>query len=131
MIAVDTNVLVRLLVKDDAAQTRKVVRLFKRLDADEARAHVSDVVVCEIVWVLRSCYGFGRDEIASTVKQVLASRQLVFDSPDRLRRAFGAFEVGRGDVADYVLREHAKEAGCDSIATFDKVLLSDEMFSSP
>jgi predicted nucleic-acid-binding protein len=131
MIAVDTNVLVRLLVKDDAAQTRRVVRLFKQLDADEARAHVSDVVICEIVWVLRSCYGFGRDEIASTLQQVLASRQLVFDSPDRLRRALDAFETGRGDVADYVLREHAKEADCDSIATFDKVLLSEQMFASP
>ena len=37
MIAVDTNVLVRLLVKDDEAQTRKVVRLFRRLDADRER----------------------------------------------------------------------------------------------
>ena len=39
MIAVDTNVLVRLLVKDDEAQTRKVVRLFRRLDADRERAY--------------------------------------------------------------------------------------------
>lgn len=131
MIAVDTNILVRLLVKDDAAQTRKVVQLFKRLDADGDRAHVSDVVVCELVWVLRSSYEFGREQIAKTLEQILAARQLVFDSPDRLVRALRAFEAGRGDVADYVIRERARAAGCDSVVTFDKTLLKDEMFTSP
>ncbi len=130
MIAIDTNVLARLLVKDDAAQTRKVVNLFRRLDADGDRAHVSDIVMCELVWVLRSSYGFSREQIMSTIKQVLAARQLVFDSPDRLLRALSAFEVGRGDVADYVIREDAKAAGCDSVVTFDKALLKEEMFIS-
>ena len=131
MIAIDTNVLVRLLVKDDAAQTRAVVRLFKGLHADGDRARVSDVVMCELVWVLRSSYGFNRDQVTSTIKQVLAARQLVFDSPDRLLRALSAFEVGRGDIADYVIREDAKSAGCDSIVTFDKALQKEEMFVSP
>ncbi len=130
MIAVDTNVLVRLLVKDDAAQTQKVVDLFKNLDADGERAHVSEVVICEIVWVLRSCYGFNREQIMRTVQQVVAARQLVFDSPDRLVRALNAFEVGRGDVADYVIREDAKGVGCDSVVTFDKALQNEEMFVS-
>ncbi len=130
MIAVDTNVLVRLLVKDDAAQTRAVVRLFKGLDADGERARVSDIVMCELVWVLRSSYGFTRDQITSTVNQVIAARQLVFDSPDRLLRALAAFETGRGDVADYVIREDAKAAGCDCVVTFDKALQQEEMFVS-
>ena len=131
MIAIDTHILVRLLVKDDAAQTRKVVQLFEQLDADGDRAHVADVVVCELVWVLRSSYEFGREQIASTLKQVLAARQLVFNSPDRLLRALRAFERGRGDVADYVIREDAKAAGCDGVVTFDKTLLKEELFTSP
>ena len=131
MIAVDTNVLARLLVKDDAAQTRKAVQLFRRLDANGERARVSDVVVCELVWVLQSCYGFGREQIVATLELVLAARQLVFDSPDRLHRALRAFEAGRGDVADYLVREDARAAGCDQVATFDRVLLKEEMFVSP
>lgn len=129
MIAIDTNVLVRLLVRDDAAQTRKAVQLFKRLDVDSERAHVSDVVVCEVVWVLRSVYGFGREQIASTLERVLAARQLAFESPDRLVRSLRAFAVGRGDLADYVIREHARAAGCEAVATFDKALHDDEMFT--
>lgn len=131
MIAVDTNILVRLLVKDDAAQTRRVVRLFKRLDANGDRARVSDVVLCELVWVLRSVYGFDRARIATTLKQLIAARQLQFDSPDALLRALAAFEAGGGDLADYVIREHAKATGCESIVTFDKALLNEEMFVSP
>ncbi len=130
-IAIDTNVLVRLLVKDDTAHTQKVVNLFKRIDADGDRARVSDVVMCELIWVLRSSYGFNREQILSTVKQVLAARQLVFDSPDRLLRALSAFETGHGDVADYVIREDAKAAGCDSVVTFDEALQKEEMFVSP
>ncbi len=53
------------------------------------------------------------------------------DSPDRLLRALSAFEVGRGDIADYVIREDAKAAGCDSVVTFDKALHKEEMFVSP
>jgi len=131
MIAVDTNILVRLLVKDDAAQTQKVVQLFKRLDANGDQAHVSDVTVCELVWVLWSSYAFGRAQIARTLKRVLAARQLVFCSPDQLLRALNAFEAGRGDIADYVIREDAKAQGCDSIITFDRTLLKEKMFSSP
>lgn len=131
MIAVDTNVLVRLLVKDDAAQTQEVIQFFKQLDADGDRVRVSDVVVCELVWVLRSSYQFGREQITSTLEQLLPARQLVFDSPDRLIRALRSFEAGRGDFADYVIREEARMAGCDSIVTFDKTLLREEMFTSP
>jgi predicted nucleic-acid-binding protein len=131
MIAVDTNVLVRLLVKDDAAQTRKVVDLFKRLDADADRAHVSDVVVCELVWVLESCYAFDRKQIAATLSQVFAARQLCFDSSDRLLRALAAFKAGRGDLEDYLIREHAKAAGCDEVVTFDKTLWKEEGYCAP
>lgn len=131
MIAIDTNVLVRLLVKDDAAQTRKVVELFKQLDADADRAHVSDIVVCELVWVLEACYAFDRKQIASALGQVLAARQLRFDSPDRLLRALSAFKAGRGDLADYLIREHAKTAGCDEVVTFDKILWKEEGYCAP
>lgn len=131
MIAVDTNVLVRLLVKDDAAQTRRVVSLFRRLDSAGDRAFVSDVVVCEIVWVLHAAYGFPRSKIAKALEQLVAARQLAFDSPDRVLRALRAFEAGSGDLADYLIREHAVAAGCDRVVTFDKALLKDELFVAP
>ena len=131
MIAVDTNVLVRLLVKDDAAQTRKVVALFKRLDVASERAYVADVGVCEIVWVLEAGYAFERKQIAGALSQLLAARQLAFAAPDRLSRALVAFEAGRGDLADYVIREDASAADSSAVVTFDKALLKESHFLPP
>jgi predicted nucleic-acid-binding protein len=131
MIAVDTNVLVRLLVKDDEAQTRKVIVLFKRLSDAADTAYVCDVVLCEVVWVLQACYKLKRKQIAVALRQLLSARQLTFDSPDQLSRALAAFEQGRGDLADYVIRERAKAAECDCVATFDKSLHKEPLFRSP
>jgi predicted nucleic-acid-binding protein len=51
VIAIDTNVLVRFLVEDDAVQTAKVTSLFEQEIADGSTLFVSDVVLCETVWV--------------------------------------------------------------------------------
>lgn len=129
MISLDTNVVVRFLVRDDAKQARAAKGLVERLDREDERAHVSDIVLCELVWVLRSAYRMGRLPIARALRQLVAAKQLVFESHDAIQRAIHAYETGHGDFADYVIREHARGAGCDSVATFDQVLLKDEHFS--
>lgn len=87
--------------------------------------------MCELVWVLSATYGFDRKQIAVTLKQVLAARQLVFDATDRTSHALDALEAGSGDLADYVNLEHAKAAGCDGVVTFDKALLTETFFRAP
>ncbi|OGQ83796.1 MAG: hypothetical protein A2289_24275 [Deltaproteobacteria bacterium RIFOXYA12_FULL_58_15] len=131
MIAVDTNILVRFLVNDDHKQARRAKALVDRLDDAEARAFVSDIVLCEIVWVLGSCYGFDRVQIALALKKLVGARQLRFDANDQILRAISAYESSKGDFADYLIREHATAAGCDSIVTFDKSLHGDSGFVSP
>lgn len=131
MIGLDTNILVRVLVADDARQVRKVRKLFDRLDESGERAYVSDIVLCELAWVLDSCYGFTRVQIGRALHQLRAARQLTFDSPDVILRALRSFEAGKGDIADYLIAEHARRARCDSVFTFDKKLLREEGFSPP
>ena len=131
MIGLDTNVLVRFLVQDDDAQTRRAVALVKyALDENEA-LYVSDVVLCELVWVLETSYAVGRDEIAANMAKLLRARQLAFRDADMLSRALEAYQAGRGDFADYVIREDARVAGADAVATFDKALLKDQGFRLP
>jgi predicted nucleic-acid-binding protein len=52
-------------------------------------------------------------------------------SSDRVSRCVRAFADGRGDFADYVIREHARDAGYDEVATFDRALLKQDGFISP
>ncbi len=131
MIALDPNVLVRFLVEDDAAQTRRAKRLIQKTEAAGRTCYVSDVVVCELVWVLTSSYRVRRAEIAEVLRKLTTSRQMTFDATDRITRALDAFTTGRGDFADYLLREHARRAGCETVATFDRVLLKEHGYTAP
>jgi predicted nucleic-acid-binding protein len=131
MIALDTNVLVRYLVEDDKAQSRRATKLIEATLAREDELFISDVVMCETVWVLSSAYRFSRNEIADALAALLRARSVVFTSTDRLARSLEAYRNGKGDFADYLIRELARAAGADTVATFDRSLLKEAGFSKP
>ena len=85
--------------------------------------------MCELAWVLTVAYKFGRDDIAGLVRDVFRARHLRFTATDQLVRALDAYSVGRGDFADYLVREHARSAECESVAPFDNVLLKERGFA--
>jgi len=58
------------------------------------------------------------------------ARQLRFQAVDQLSRALDAYAAGKGDFADYLLREHARAADCESVATFDTVLGKEHGFGA-
>ena len=131
MIALDTNVLVRLLLVDDPAQSAKARRLVERAEADGEPIFVSQLVLCETVWVMQSTYAMPRREIDRMLSNLLASSTLTIRDADQALRALEAFRAGKGDFADYVIREHASAAGCKTVATFDRALLKEKGFSAP
>jgi predicted nucleic-acid-binding protein len=92
---------------------------------------ISDIVMCETVWVLSTSYRFSRSEITGALSDLIRGRGVVFSSGDSLARALRAYHEGKGDFADYLIREHARTAGADTVATFDRALLNDEGFSRP
>ena len=131
MIALDTNVLVRFLVEDDQVQTARATALIKRAIGRDDRLFVADVVMCEVAWVLGTSYKTPRHEIAAVLRRLVGVQHLAFDSTDRMARALDAFDSGKGDFADYLIREQAKAAGCTTVATFDAALLKEPGFERP
>lgn len=131
MLALDTNVLVRFLVEDDEVQTARAAKLVAHAVRRGEPLFVADVVLCETVWVLRASYEFDRQEIADVLQRVLKAAHLTFADSDALKRAAEAFAHGKGDFADYVIREQARAAGCDRVATFDHALLRELHFTAP
>jgi predicted nucleic-acid-binding protein len=128
MIGVDTNVLVRYLVEDDEEQTKRAEALFRRASAKGETIFVSDVVLCEIVWVLESVYHVRRGEIADLLENLMRAKQVELGQADLAYRALEAYRAGKGDFADYVIRERALAAGCTSLATFEKQLWAEVGF---
>jgi predicted nucleic-acid-binding protein len=131
MIALDTNVLVRFLVEDDEEQCRRARRVIDDAVQRDTDLFIGDVVMCETVWVLTAAYRFSRAEVADVLSRLLRAKQVVFASSDRLARSLDAFRNGKGDFADYLIREHAAAAGCTTVMTFDRALLKERGFTQP
>ena len=131
MIALDTNVIVRFLVEDDRRQASRARSLVTAAIAENNQLYVSDIVACEIVWVLESAYGFARGEIVAVLHQLLSARHLTFRSTDRITQAVEAYGAGKGGFADYLIRANAIDAGCKTVVTFDRALQRENHFRAP
>jgi len=128
MIALDTNLLVRLLIHDDASQANAVERLFVRARRDRTPLFIADVVLCELVWVLARRAKQSRAGIADALEQLLNTESIVVAVPGIVRAALAAYRGGAGDFADYLIREQAAAAGASEVVTFDKALRGERGF---
>ncbi len=120
MAALDTSVLVRFLVEDDAAQAaaaRKLIRAALR--AGEA-LFIPVTVMLELEWVLRSNFGFGKTEVTATIANLLASVELSFESESAVEVALALYSAGKADFSDCVHAALAHAAGESPLWTFDR-----------
>ncbi len=128
MIALDTNLLVRLIVQDDDEQARAVERLLVRARRDQTPLFVADVVLCELVWVLTRRLGLQRAEIADALDRILRTELVVVASAAITSNALSAYRVGKGDFADYLIREQAVANDAAEVVTFDTTLKGEPGF---
>ncbi len=115
MRAVDTSVLVRLLVRDDGQQV-------ERAEAFVASgAWISHLVLAETVWVLGTVYALDADRIATAVEMLLEHEHLAVQDADVVQTALDHFRRERAvGFADCLIVEGARKAGHLPVGTFDK-----------
>ena len=113
MIALDTNVVVRLLTNDDPSQAAEAARL---VESEPVFLPLS--VVLETEWVLRSVYDLGRETVANAFRSLLGIPSVAAEAVDRIGQALDWYEQGF-DFADALHLASAAEAGAERIAAFD------------
>jgi len=113
-IAVDTNVLVRAAVRDDAEQTASATNLMRR--AEMVAIAVSSL--CEFVWVLRSVYRFRSEEMAKAIRTLLAAENVETNRP-AVEAGLAMLDAG-GDFADGVIAYEGRWLGAETFVSFDK-----------
>jgi predicted nucleic-acid-binding protein len=112
MIALDTNVIVRLVVADDLAQLKIARRIFQSADL-----WIPKTVLLETEWVLRYTYKLKRDAIHETFRRVLGYRRAQIEDRSAILQALNLYQEGF-DFADAL---HLASSGdADRLATFDK-----------
>ena len=100
MPALDTNVLVRLLVGDDAPQLARVRALIEDSARLDEALFVPLTVTLELEWVLRARYGFAKDAILTTLVGLLETRELEFQDEASVERALFFYRSTNADFAE-------------------------------
>ena len=113
-IAVDTNVLVRAAVRDNAEQTDAATRLMGRAEM----VAIAVPCLCEFVWVLRSVYRFRPSDIAKAIRTLLAAENVETNRP--AVEAGLAVLDGGGDFADGVIAHEGRWLGAETFVSFDR-----------
>lgn len=117
MRAADTNILVRLLTRDDARQVQ-LAEAFVRTGV-----WVSHVVLAETIWVLEDSYDQDHHELATAVELLLGNDHVAMEDPSVVRAALAQFRLTpRLGFSDCLILEIAKKAGHLPLGTFDRHL---------
>jgi predicted nucleic-acid-binding protein len=117
MRAVDTNVLVRLLTRDDETQTAAAEAFVAQ------GAWVSTIVLTEAMWVLRYVYSRSAIDIAKAIEMLLDHQTLTVQSAETVQRALAALRSKPSiDFSDCLILQLARDAGHLPLGTFDRNL---------
>ncbi|MGV0108002.1 putative nucleic-acid-binding protein, containings PIN domain [Nostoc sp. DSM 114160] len=125
MIGLDRNILVRYLTKDDEKQWEQAAEI---IEGGE-QCFVANIVICELVWVLRSnTYQFSREEISNTIELMLQCSVFELENRSLVYQALQRFKQGSADFSDYLIGAIDQDSGCSSTVTFDRKLRSEKGF---
>ena len=127
MIAVDTNVLLRLFVRDHPEQVGAAMKLFSR--AGPASVRISTLVLAELVWTLERPYRIGKPELIAAIQKLLSRSELQIEARGAVMTAIRWYQVGRAGFADYLIAALNVEAGASPIFTFDRHAAENPAFS--
>ena len=119
MLGIDTNVLVRFLVRDDEAQFERARRLIKREVSAGRRVFVNHVVIMETEWVLRSRYAIPKTQVIEALSGLLDAADVQMEDEPTIEQAFFAWKDAAADFADCLIGAKNRRLGCQATASFD------------
>ena len=120
MIAIDTNVLVRLLTDDDPRQAQLAQATLERAVQDGQSLVIVHVVLCELVWVLTRSYGYTKAQCLDVLERLLGFGALSFESRQVASAATKAWRSSQADFSDAMIGLTAAGLGARHVLTFDK-----------
>lgn len=125
MIGLDTNILVRYLTRDDEKQWQQAATVIQQ----NQPCFTSNIVLCELVWVLRGAsYRFRKDEIISVLEAMLHSAAFEFENRSTIDQALQRYKQGKADFSDYLIEAVSRQAGCVETVSFDSKLKGEKGF---
>lgn len=119
MIGVDTNVLARLFVTDDARQ-HAIAKVFFAQRSSEDPVFVSTIVIAELAWLLKKTFDYNKSDIIGAARAILSSPDFVVERHEIVDTALDIASASKVGVADAIIAAVAKAEGARLTMTFDR-----------
>jgi predicted nucleic-acid-binding protein len=129
MKALDTNAVVRFLVKDDEKQAHAVHRILLDVEKKGEEVFVPAPVILETIWVLSSVYKHTRGEIVQALDHLLALPVLEIEARDRVTVLCRIADKSDVDLADLFIGLTSRDFGCETTLTFDRKASKSDLFT--
>jgi predicted nucleic-acid-binding protein len=129
VINLDTNVLVRVLIQDDPREAARARALLERCLEKHEECLLTEMVLCELEWVLRRTYRASRAEVLAILTPLVNEGLFAFQDRDLVRQAVSSFRQGRQELADLLIGLRGEAAGAATTYTFDRGLRRTEGFT--
>ncbi len=120
MIAADSNLVVRHLTQDDPNQADKVRVLFDDAELRREPVLLSQIVLCEVCWVLKAVYGFEKPQIAVALRALLDDAGFLVQGRPLVEEALTLYRKHAGQFSDHLIGIVASHEGASTTYTFDK-----------
>jgi len=128
MIAIDTNILIRFLVRDDTKQTDKVYKLFKNAEKQHEELYIPILVMLEVIWVLESVYEINRTDLLNALSKLILMPILCFENLSAIQSFILDAKDSSFDLPDLLIAHSAKLKSCEKVITFDKKASKHQLF---
>lgn len=120
MAGLDTNVLVRWLVDDDARQSAAVAAWLTKVRSRAETLLVPTTAIPELEWVLRSRYGFDKPTVTKAFNALLETQEIEFENEALVEQALHLYREGAADFADCLHAAACVALGHSPLLTFDR-----------
>ena len=117
VIGIDTNILVRIITRDDEKQSQIALDYVSNSSTPFVINHI---VISELVWVLESAYKYDKKQIIKALECILKVKQFLILEKNSVRSALKLYAETSIDFSDALIGYVNKEEGCEFTITFDK-----------
>lgn len=130
MRGLDTNVLVRLVTRDDPEQAELALALVEDAERRGEPLHVAVPVLCELAWVLQGrLYDYDRPSIAAVLERLLETGIFAVQDREVVQQSLEDFRRGPAGFPDYLIGRQNRRAGCRDTVTLDEALAREPGFA--
>lgn len=128
MVALDTNLIIRFLVRDDEQQAGLVLTRFQEAEKKKELFLTPILVVLESIWVLESAYKMGRQDIIASFACLRQMPIIEFENDEVIERFLLEGNLSNNDLSDLLIGISASMFGCDTVLSFDKKAAKSSFF---